>query len=58
VARAYFVLGDHDGALSVIERLIVEPSADALTPALLRFDPFWDSVRNNPPFQKLTNGRP
>jgi len=56
VARAYFVLGDHDRTLSVIERLIVEPSADALTPALLRLDPFWDSVRNNPRFQKLANG--
>ncbi|MBA3882229.1 MAG: hypothetical protein H0X73_05785 [Chthoniobacterales bacterium] len=57
-ARAYFIVGDHDRALSMIERLLVGPSADALTPALLRIDPMWDPVRNEPRFQKMANGNP
>jgi TolB-like protein/Tfp pilus assembly protein PilF len=52
-ARAYSLLGDRDRALSILERLLVEPSADSLTPALLRLDPVWDPIRNDPRFQKL-----
>jgi TolB-like protein/Flp pilus assembly protein TadD len=53
-ARAYSVLGDPGRALSILERLLVQPSADSLTPALLRFDPVWDPIRDDPRFQKLS----
>ena len=52
-ARAYSTLGDRDRALSILERLLVQPSADALTPAYLRMDPVWDPIRDDPRFQKL-----
>ena len=52
-ARAYALLGDRDRALSILERLLVQPSVDSLTPALLRFDPVWDPIRDDPRFQKL-----
>ena len=57
-ARAYLILGDHDRALSMIERLLTEPFADALTPAYLRLDPLWDAVRSNAQFQQLAGVKP
>jgi TolB-like protein/cytochrome c-type biogenesis protein CcmH/NrfG len=53
IARAHAVLGDFDHALSILERVLSVPYVFALTPAMLRTDPFWDSVRNDPRFQKL-----
>jgi tetratricopeptide (TPR) repeat protein len=57
-ARAYSLLGDRDQALSMLERLLVQPSVDSLTPALLRLDPVWDPIRDDPRFQKLAGGKP
>ena len=54
-ARAYSLLGDRDRTLAILERLLVQPSADSLTPALLRFDPVWDPIRDDPRFQKLVS---
>jgi serine/threonine-protein kinase len=56
-ARAFCIVGDHERALSLIERLIVQPYADCITPALLRMDPVWDPLRNDRRFQKLVTGR-
>ena len=52
-ARAYSILGDRHHALPILERLLVQPYADSLTPALLRLDPAWDPIRDDPRFQKL-----
>ncbi|HEX4641661.1 MAG TPA: tetratricopeptide repeat protein [Chthoniobacterales bacterium] len=52
-ARAYSSLGARDRALPILERLLVQPYADSLTPALLRLDPVWDPIRDDPRFQKL-----
>jgi TolB-like protein/Tfp pilus assembly protein PilF len=52
-ARAYSILGDRDRAFPILERVLVQPSADSLTPALLRLDPVWDPIRDDPRFQKL-----
>ncbi len=54
-ARAFAILGDRDRALSILERLLVLPYADSLTPAYLRLDPLWDPIRNDPRFQKLAD---
>ncbi len=58
VARAYAILGERERALAILERLLVQPSADALTPAYLRMDPVWDPIRNDARFQKLAGGKP
>jgi len=58
MARIYALLGDADHAIPILELLIQIPYPDAITPALLRIDPVWDQVRNNPSFQKLASSGP
>jgi TolB-like protein len=55
LAQAYTILGDFDRALPLLTHALVAPSAAPLTPAILRLDPIWDSVRNDPRFEKLAN---
>jgi TolB-like protein/Tfp pilus assembly protein PilF len=52
-ARAWSILGDRGRALPILERLLVQPYGESLTPALLRLDPVWDPIRDDPRFQKL-----
>jgi TolB-like protein/Tfp pilus assembly protein PilF len=56
--RAYLILGDNDKALPILEKLIAQSYADSLTPALLRVDPLYDRVRNDPRFRKLAGEQP
>jgi TolB-like protein/Tfp pilus assembly protein PilF len=55
MARIYAQLGDADHAIPMLKRLLrtQHPSAAFLTPATLRLDPIWDSIRNDPRFQEL-----
>lgn len=57
-AKGYVLLGELDRALPLLENALLQPSLRALTPALLRFDPSYDGVRDDPRFQKLVNGEP
>lgn len=54
-ARGYGILHDVDRAIPLLERVLHETAADALTPAYLRLDPLWDGIRSDPRFQKLAN---
>jgi TolB-like protein/Tfp pilus assembly protein PilF len=56
-ARGYAILGDADRAIPLLDRLLQETGSYALTPALLRFDPVWDPIRNDPRFQKLATAK-
>jgi eukaryotic-like serine/threonine-protein kinase len=53
VARAYTSLGEFDRAVPLLQHALATPTNESLTPALLRLDPFWDPVRNDPRFQEL-----
>jgi tetratricopeptide (TPR) repeat protein len=59
LARVSASMGEPDRAMAALEKLLSIPYDGALaqnvplTPALLRLDPMFDLLRNNPRFQKL-----
>jgi len=53
MARIYALLGDADHPIPILKRLLQIPYGGAITPALLRLDPVWDQIRNDPRFQEL-----
>ena len=53
MADIYALLGDADHAIPILKRLLQIPYGFAITPALLRLDPIWDQIRNDPRFQEL-----
>jgi eukaryotic-like serine/threonine-protein kinase len=55
MANIYALLGDADHAIPILKRQLQAPYGGGwdLTPATLRLDPIWDSIRNDPRFQKL-----
>ena len=53
MADVYALLGDADHAIPILKRLLQIPYGPPITPALLRLDPVWDQIRNDPRFQEL-----
>jgi serine/threonine-protein kinase len=58
MAQIYALLGDADHAIPILKRLLQIPCGFVITPALLRLDPVWDPIRNDPRFEKLVAAPP
>jgi TolB-like protein/Tfp pilus assembly protein PilF len=63
LARVAARFKENDAAIAAIEKLIATPYENPLapivplTPALLRLDPAFDAIRNDPRFQKLASSK-
>ena len=58
MAQIYAMLGNADEAIPILERWIHVHADIDITPTMLRIDPVWDPIRNDPRFQKLCEEKP
>ena len=53
MAEIYALLGNADEAMPILKQLLHTFAVTGITPELMRLDPIWDQIRNDPRFQEL-----
>nr|WP_199038991.1 winged helix-turn-helix domain-containing protein [Dyella sp. ASV24] len=57
-AQLYVRVGQPDRAIPLLERVLSMPAGAVLSSAMLRLDPLWDPLRDNPGFKALLQKYP
>jgi len=57
MAQIYALLGDSDHAIPILKRLLQIPAGQVISAGLLRIDPIWDQIRNDPRFHELVEDK-
>jgi hypothetical protein len=47
------MLGDNDAAIAALDKALAAPTGRSVSVPLLKLDPTWDPIRNDPRFQAL-----
>ena len=53
LAWIYAIIGEHDKAINQLEYLLSIPAGNIVSKAMLRIDPKWNKLLDNPRFQEL-----
>ena len=53
LAAIYATVGRADDAIDLLEQLLDTVYVERITPHMLKIDPVWDPIRDNPRFQAL-----
>jgi len=58
LAQIYVRLGANEEAIDILQQLFAMPAGHVVTPALLKLDPVWDSLREDSRFKNLLASDP
>ncbi len=53
LAMIYAITGEHDKVFDLLDQILAMPVSISITPEILRLDPVWDPIREDPRFDRL-----
>jgi TolB-like protein len=53
LAMIYAITGERDKAFDLLDQILAKPVTIGITPEIMRLDPVWDPIREDPRFDKI-----